>query len=104
MEHEISKEIADISMVDPFKDPPLIIKKVNEQAKAVLRKLFPEISPDAPLWIGTRASQPRNVIDAKPDAKCRKCGSLCWVSPSSKRGLENGAIPCCLTCFCEALG
>lgn len=103
MAHHVSNEVADVAMVDPFKTPPLIME-INEKAKAILGRLFPEVKPGTPLWIGTRASQPRNVIDAKPDAQCRKCGSLCWVAPSSKKNLADGAVPCCTECFLEALG
>jgi hypothetical protein len=50
-----------------------------------------------------RATEPKNVIDAKADGSCDGCGFPVWLAPSSHRVGQPICI-CCLHCLAKARG
>jgi hypothetical protein len=88
---------------DPFARALEYRVEQNSELKKVLTRILEKVNkPSGVPLLTTPASLPKSVSDSTPDGVCELCKRRTWLSPSSKRTLENekdkNFVIICLKC------
>ena len=101
MGDQISREVTDDIGRDPFRKALQL--NASDRLIALTVPLLPpalqarHAAGDMPIVLYLMpASKPKNVIDAKPDGKCDRCGCICWMEPSTLKRAYDYSL--CQTC------